>query len=381
MTWQLHGLDDGTFAQKLLNENTTWLTDLKDCPQDPIHHAEGDVLTHVLMVCQELVRLKDFQASDSQTQQILAWAALLHDVAKPASTVHQPDGRISSPGHASRGAVRARRILWERDCPFHLREIICNLVYYHMRVFWALEQDDPARLVREISLHCPCHLLSILATADARGRHCPDQQDLLDKVELFREVAREAQCLHEPYPFASDTGRFQYLQGKWHNPELAPYEDFRCRVILLSGLPGAGKDTWIQNHGQNLPVVSLDNIRRQLSIDPRSNQARVADLAREKAREYLRAKQDFIWNATNLSKMIRAKSLSLFLDYNAHVTIVYLDKSVKTVEQQNRERENSVTWEAIEKMMNRWEVPSPREAHSVLFPQFSPTDRYQRHRE
>ena len=118
-----------------------------------------------------------------------------------------------------------------------------------------------------------------------------------------------------------------------------------------------------------------------MNIDPKSNQARVADLAREEAREYLRAKQDFIWNATNLSKMIRAKSLSLFLDYSAHVTIVYLDKSVKTVEQQNRERENSVPWEAIEKMMNRWEVPSPREAHSIIFPEISPTGQYQRHPE
>ena len=367
MTWQLQGLEDGTFAQKLLDENTPWLTYLKECPQDPIHHAEGDVLTHVLMVCQELLRLNGFQESDLQTQQILAWAALLHDVAKPACTVEQPDGRISSPGHASRGAARARRILWERDCPFPIREQICNLVYYHMRVFWALEQDDPSRLVREISAHCSCHLLSILATADARGRKCKDQLDLLDKVELFREAAREAHCLYETYPFASDTGRFQYLQGKWHNPELAPYEDFRCRVILLSGLPGVGKDTWIHNHGSHLPVVSLDNIRRQLNIAPKSNQAGVADLAREKAREYLRAKQDFIWNATNLSKMIRAKSLSLFLDYNAHVTIVYLDQPLKTVEQQNHNREHSVPWEAIEKMMNRWEVPSPREAHSVKY--------------
>ena len=32
-----------------------WLRDLADCPQDPIFHAEGDVLTHTRMVTESLV--------------------------------------------------------------------------------------------------------------------------------------------------------------------------------------------------------------------------------------------------------------------------------------------------------------------------------------
>ena len=34
-----------------------WLNTLADCPQDPIHHAEGDVLTHTRMVCEALIAL------------------------------------------------------------------------------------------------------------------------------------------------------------------------------------------------------------------------------------------------------------------------------------------------------------------------------------
>ena len=366
MSWPyLDGLDDGSFFSQLLEQNTPWLTELRGCPQDPIHHAEGDVLTHVGLVCSELSKLRAFTEANQDDKQILAWAALLHDIAKPACTIHEENGRISSPGHAAKGALRARKLLWMLDCPFPIREAICGLVLYHMKVFWVLERDDPTRLVREISLSCSCHLLSTLAQADALGRHCPDTQQLLDRVELFRELAKEANCLHTKADFASDTARFQYFQGKWHNPEIAPFEDFPCEVLLLSGPPGAGKDTWIKEQGPDWPVVSLDQIRQELKIPPTASQAKVADVARERARVHLRSGTNFIWNATNLSRMIRRKSLSLFLDYGAKVKIVYLEQPIKILEQRNREREAAVPWKAVEKMLGRWEIPTALEAHTI----------------
>lgn len=365
MSWKLEGLEDGTFFQRLLEARTSWLQALAGCPQDPIHHAEGDVLTHVEWVCRELHQLEAFQQADSRERQILAWAALLHDVAKPACTVHDNEGRISSPGHASKGAIRARRILWALDCPFSLRETVCGLVLYHMKVFWALEKDDPTRLVRQISLACPCRLLAILSEADARGRECPDKDHLLEKVELFRELAKEAGCFDQAAGFASDAARFQYFQNKWHNPESAPYQDFKCQVLMMSGLPGVGKDTWISRHGPSWAVISLDKIREELKIAPTASQAKVIDVARERAREHLRKGTNFIWNATNLSRMIRRKSLSLFLDYGAEVKIVYLEQPLKVVEKQNRDRDAMVPWKAIEKMLGRWEIPTVLEAHSL----------------
>ena len=40
-----------------------------------------------------------------------------------------------------------------------------------------------------------------------------------------------------------------------------------------------------------------------------------AQVAKEQARKYLRAKQSFIWNATNLTEQMRSKLISLFEDY------------------------------------------------------------------
>jgi predicted kinase len=368
MSWELKGVEDGSFWQQLLDEGENWWCEMDGCPQDPVFHAEGDVLTHVGLVCQELSKLEEYQGLIAPDRQILAWAAALHDVAKPACTITEPDGRITSPGHAARGALVARRLLWQRDCPFHIREEICGLVHYHMKVFWALEQDDPARLVRKISLRCRPKLLALLAQADALGRDCPDTRDLLQKVELFRLLGQEHDCYEHPARFASDLSRLQYFQGGWHNPEIAPFEDFRCEVILLSGLPGSGKDTWIREQAPPWPVISLDAIRQELKMPPTGNQGKVINLARDRAREYLRARQNFIWNATNISPLIRRRCLSLVMEYGARVFIVYLEQPLKTLEERNRDRNAAVPWKAIEKMLRKWDPPLPTEAHRVLYP-------------
>lgn len=66
-------------------------------PQDPVYHAEGDVFTHVSLVCRRLSELEEYQTLKEDEKQILAWAAALHDMAKPACTIRESDGRISSP--------------------------------------------------------------------------------------------------------------------------------------------------------------------------------------------------------------------------------------------------------------------------------------------
>src|SRR4051812_41594244 len=86
------------------------LASLAACPQDPRHHAEGDVGTHTRMVLAALVALPAFRALDPATREELYVAALLHDIGKPACTRHEPDGTITSRGHSRRVAILARRL-------------------------------------------------------------------------------------------------------------------------------------------------------------------------------------------------------------------------------------------------------------------------------
>ena len=97
----------------------------------------------------------------------------------------------------------------------------------------------------------------------------------------------------------------------------------------MCGLPGTGKDTWIREHYPGLPVVSLDEIRREMKISPAESQGPVAAEARERARAYLRARQPFVWNATSLTPELRRKNTELFEAYKASVRIVFLETGWK----------------------------------------------------
>src|SRR5262245_24279320 len=85
---------------------------LAGCPQDPIHHAEGDVWIHTRMVAEAMAALPAWRVLDDIDRQVLFAAALLHDVARPECTRTEDNGRITSRGHSRRGAVLTRGILW-----------------------------------------------------------------------------------------------------------------------------------------------------------------------------------------------------------------------------------------------------------------------------
>ena len=337
-----------------LAERFAWIRAMDGCPQDAIHHAEGDVGTHVRMV------LDAFDASPEADNELLRVAVLLHDVAKPECTRHEPDGRISSRGHSARGAIQARRILWEEGADPHEREQVCALIRHHQVPFHLIDRPNAARRLRLMSQSTRCDWLQALARADGQGRRCHYQASILEKVALFGELCREHGCEHEPWPFASPLSRFEYARHEHRDPHYAAHDQSRCEVILLCGLPAAGKDTWIRNHAADLPVVSLDDLRDELD-----GEGAVVQAARALARQHLREHQSFIWNATNLRRERRAQLVDLFSGYHASTRIVYIEAPATELFTRNRERERPVPEAALQRMLDHWDVPAPEEAPAV----------------
>lgn len=344
-----------------------WLRRLQGCPQDPVHHAEGDVFIHTEMVVEALRSLTEWQALPPREQAMTYAAALLHDVAKPVCTAPDEAGRIHSPGHARKGERMARCILAEAapEQPFAVTEGICKLVRLHGLPLWALEKPQPERAVVEASLVADTRLLALVAEADVRGRICADREELLYRVELFRELCREKGCYGQPRIFASDHTRYRYCVNGDSCLDYEIFDDTRFEVTLLSGLPGAGKDTWLRKNCPDLPVISLDQLRRELGIDPRDNQQPVVSAARERAKTYLRAGQPFAWNATNVTRQVRQPLIDLFYSYGARTHLVYLHTPLAQNLAQNREREAAVPPEVIYHLLEKLEVPDRTEAHRV----------------
>jgi predicted kinase len=133
----------------------------------------------------------------------------------------------------------------------------------------------------------------------------------------------------------------------------------------MSGLPGAGKDTWLREHLVGWPVISLDQVRQELDVTPREDQGAVVQMARAQAREFLRARQPFAWNATNITWLLRRQLIDLFASYYARVRIIYLDAPLDVILRRNAARANAVPEHVIFQMLRRLEVPNLTEAHSV----------------
>lgn len=347
-----------------------WVRHMQGVPQDPVHHAEGDVATHTRMVLEALVALPGYQVLPADQQAILWAAALLHDVEKRSTTVLEPDGRITSKGHAKKGEYTVRVLLYDNvPAPFAIREAVAKLVRYHGLPLWIFEKENPQQALLQASLEVRTDWLALLARADVLGRVCADQAEMLYRIDLFEEFCREKDCFGKPYSFASTLTRFQFFRRDDVAPGYALFDDTETEVVLMSGLPGVGKDFQILTCYPEWPVVSLDGIRRRLGIAPtdKSGNGRVVQEAKELARTYLRKRQPFVWNATNVTRTMRAQLIDLFVTYRARVTIVYVEVPNARRAEQNANRTYAVPEPAVSRMLEKLNVPALWEAHEVVY--------------
>ncbi|MDY7089533.1 MAG: ATP-binding protein [Actinomycetota bacterium] len=348
-----------------IEDEFAWIRRLRGVPQDSVHHAEGDVAIHTRMAAEALAAQPAWRALPSDERVRLFATVLLHDVAKPDCTRTDEDGRITAHGHSRRGELTVRRILWELDAPRAWREHVAALVRHHQVPFWALERLDLEQIVLRVSLLASNSDLAMLAEADITGRICGDRGEVLDNIGLFREFCADLGVLGRPWPFASDHARFQYFRTPGRDPRYAAYDDTRLTMTVLSGLPGAGKDTWAAGHAGDRPVISLDAIRARLGVKPTDGQRAVAAAAHEEARGHLRARRDFVWNATNISRQHRDLCIGLGAAYHARVEIVALEVPPDTLWRQNAARPSAVPEPVIDRLIAKWEAPDITEAHTV----------------
>ncbi|APZ93363.1 AAA family ATPase [Fuerstiella marisgermanici] len=348
-------------------ESQPWCRAMADCLQDAEWHSEGDVWTHTKMVCHQLVKLEEWPSLTEQEKTVLIFTALFHDAAKPLTSQTDPDtGRVTSPKHAVKGEHLARSILRDIDCDLMTRKEIARLVRFHGRPAFLLERDDPTHEVVRLSWLVNNRLLYLFALADTRGRDTDSMTRPEENLQYWKLTAEESDCYDQPYPFANDQARFLFYRNTDPNLHYVPHEDFSCTVTMLSGLPGSGKDTWLSRHRDDLPVVSLDEIRNEMKVEPTDNQGEVVQLARERCREHLRAGTSFAFNATNTQKDTRQRWLDLFADYNAAIEIVYVEPQFNLLLKQNKGRSNSVPENVIRKLAAKCEPPTWTEAHTVI---------------
>ena len=340
------------------------LSPMATCMQDPVWHAEGDVLTHTRLVCERLVASPAWQALPPAARQAVFAAALLHDVAKPLVTKLE-DGRLRSRGHAVRGMRVARRLLMEMNAPLACREQVAALVRHHGLPAMLSDKPDPTRSLLTAATTARLDWLAELAAADAAGRVCLEPDDTPAKLALFRDACAVDPCWAGPYACASPASRVRYFRTPQSPPTQQVYDDpAAATVTLMAGLPAAGKDHWLAHHYDG-PVISLDALRTELRVDPAADQGPIVLAAKDQAKAHLRRREPFAWNATNTTRTVRDGLVDLFLAYGARVRIVYVEAPLAVMRDRNRRRPRPVPTAVVDKLIDHLDVPDATEAHAV----------------
>mgnify|MGYP002772792244 CR=1 FL=1 len=138
------------------------------------HHAY-DVFTHICHVTAAV-----------PPQETLRWAALLHDVGKPACYAPDETGRGHFKGHAQVGAAMASEILRKLDAPASLTADVVWLIEHHMEPLPRNEAELSADVERD-GLTRTRQLL-ILKEADARSKGVAEgQKETLSRLQRLQE--------------------------------------------------------------------------------------------------------------------------------------------------------------------------------------------------
>jgi len=169
------------------------LQKLRSTNQSPIHHPEGNVWNHTLLVVDQAAK----QKSESKDAKVFMWAAFLHDIGKPPTTRIRK-GKITSYDHDKVGAVLAKDFLSEFTDNLQWIENVCSLIKYHMQILFVIN-DLPFANVNEIKQNSDIKELALLGLCDRLGRTGANQSTEKDNMQLFIRKCKDFKQERKPH--------------------------------------------------------------------------------------------------------------------------------------------------------------------------------------
>lgn len=153
-------IDEGEFDKKPFIK----IKNMENIEQNLVHHPEGNVLNHTLLVIDKASEYKE----QSKDKRVFMWAALLHDLGK-LTTTKERKGRITAYGHDLQGEILSRQFLYQVTEDENFINEVCTLVKYHMQPLF-YDKKLPYFKAKEINNDSDYEEISLLSLADRLGR-------------------------------------------------------------------------------------------------------------------------------------------------------------------------------------------------------------------
>lgn len=137
------------------------LNNLVDCPQDPVHHPEGDAWEHTLRVVDNAATVREWV--DPEWRLSFMFGTLLHDVGKPVTT--DPE-TLTAHGHDSEGEPIAEAFMRRLTNETVLIQRVCAIVRHHMQPRFLSKGGAKASSWRKLHNKCRLDVLGWMSRCD-----------------------------------------------------------------------------------------------------------------------------------------------------------------------------------------------------------------------
>lgn len=172
--------------------------------QSEKYHPEGNVFEHTMQAIDAAATLREHCLDDEQKLSFM-YAALCHDIGKPATTQKRADGKITSYEHEIVGADMVQPFLSRFCGDKSIIKTVKKLVRHHMDPGNFLKNNARLAAYKKLALRLMpetnCAMLALVMEADKRGRNGKGHEPLsgpVEGVQQFLEKVTQAGVLEAP---------------------------------------------------------------------------------------------------------------------------------------------------------------------------------------
>lgn len=152
---------------------------LKDTEQSKVHHPEGNVWNHTMLVLDEAAAVRE----NSSDPKAFMWAVLLHDIGKPDTTRIKGE-KITAYNHDNVGADLSKEFLEAVTSEQDFIVKVCLLVKYHMHMLYILKNlpfSDKEGLISSVDIND----IALLGYCDRLGRKDVNRNEVMEEYRRF----------------------------------------------------------------------------------------------------------------------------------------------------------------------------------------------------